>query len=95
MTPAVKASGKSITTVEGLAVRGELNPLQRAFVNLGAIQCGFCTPGILMSATGLLAKNPKPSEVEIREAIAGNLCRCTGYDRIVRAVMDAAQRMNT
>jgi carbon-monoxide dehydrogenase small subunit len=90
MMPAMKADGKSITTIEHLAAKGELNPLQRAFVDRAAIQCGFCTPGILMSVTGLLATNPKPSEMDIREAIAGNLCRCTGYDRIVRAVMDVA-----
>jgi aerobic carbon-monoxide dehydrogenase small subunit len=83
---AVEMDGREITTVEGLARDGVLDPLQQAFIEEGAIQCGFCTPGMLMSAQGLLNKNPFPTEDEIRKAIQGNLCRCTGYDPIVRAV---------
>lgn len=86
LTLAVEMDGREITTVEGLARDGVLDPLQQAFIEEGAIQCGFCTPGMLMSAQGLLNKNPFPSEDEIRKAIQGNLCRCTGYDPIVRAV---------
>ena len=83
---AVEIDGREITTVEGLAKDGVLAPLQQAFIEEGAIQCGFCTPGMLMSAQGLLNKNPFPTEDDIRTAIQGNLCRCTGYDPIVRAV---------
>jgi aerobic-type carbon monoxide dehydrogenase small subunit (CoxS/CutS family) len=86
LTLAVEMDGREITTVEGLARDGVLDPLQQAFIEEGAIQCGFCTPGMLMSAQGLLNKNPSPTEDEIRKAIQGNLCRCTGYDPIVRAV---------
>lgn len=90
MVLAVEADGAEIVTVEGLA-RGEvLDPLQRAFVEEGAVQCGFCTPGMLISARALLDRNPNPSEAEIREALLGNLCRCTGYTRIVQAVQRAA-----
>jgi len=88
---ALQAAGRSITTVEGLASGdGALHPLQRAFVEGGGIQCGFCTPGMLMSATALLAEDPDPSEDAIRDALAGNLCRCTGYQPIIRAVQRAA-----
>ena len=87
---AVEAEGSSILTVEGLAQNGELDPLQRAFIEEGAVQCGFCTPGMLMSAKMILDNNPDPSEAEIRKALAGNLCRCTGYVRIVKAVKKAA-----
>lgn len=87
---AVKADGREVTTVEGLAGPGGLHPLQQAFVEEGAVQCGFCTPGMLMAAKVLLDANPCPDEREIRAALAGNLCRCTGYVRIVRAVQRAA-----
>ena len=88
---ALQAAGRAVTTVEGLAgPGGELHPLQRAFVEGGGIQCGFCTPGMLMSATALLAEDPDPSEDAIRDALAGNLCRCTGYQPIIRAVQRAA-----
>jgi carbon-monoxide dehydrogenase small subunit len=83
---AVQADGASITTVEGLAVDGTLAPIQEFFLTEGGVQCGFCTPGMLISATALLAGNPEPTEDEIRIALSGNLCRCTGYDGIVRAV---------
>ncbi|HJX12204.1 MAG TPA: (2Fe-2S)-binding protein [Dehalococcoidales bacterium] len=89
---AVEAQGKRIDTVEGLAENGELHPLQESFIRHGALQCGFCTPGMLMAARGLLNENPKPGEPEARQAIAGNLCRCTGYDKIVKAILDAAGR---
>lgn len=85
-----EAQGKQIATVEGLAQGTELHPLQQKFLEHASLQCGICTPGFLMSAKALLDRNPKPSEAEIRYALAGNLCRCTGYDKIVKAVMDAA-----
>jgi aerobic-type carbon monoxide dehydrogenase small subunit (CoxS/CutS family) len=89
---AVQASGRSVLTVEGLARDGEaLHPLQRAFHERHALQCGFCTPGFLMSAEALLRERPDPSEREVREALAGNLCRCTGYEGIVEAVLDVAR----
>ncbi len=88
---AVEAEGQQIITVEGLATNGKLDPLQQAFITHGALQCGFCTPGFLMSARAFLNVNPHPSEHEIRLAIAGNLCRCTGYDKIVRAIQAVAQ----
>jgi len=81
---AVEAQGKRIETVEGVSHDGELHPLQQAFINHGSFQCGFCTPGMLMAAKGLLNENPKPSEEEVRRAIAGNLCRCTGYNKYVK-----------
>ena len=87
---ALQAAGRSITTVEGLAGDEELGALQRAFLQQGGVQCGFCTPGMLVSATALLEANPDPSEDEVRLALAGNLCRCTGYDGIVRAVRGVA-----
>jgi carbon-monoxide dehydrogenase small subunit len=83
---AADAHGRSVTTVEGLERDGKLDPLQEAFVEEGSVQCGFCTPGMLMAAKGLLNENPAPTEEEIRRGIAGNLCRCTGYVRIVRAI---------
>jgi carbon-monoxide dehydrogenase small subunit len=89
---AVEAQGKSIETVEGLEQNGELHRLQQAFIEHGAFQCGFCTPGVLMAAKGLLNKNPKPSEEEVRRAIAGNLCRCTGYNKYVEAILDVAAK---
>jgi carbon-monoxide dehydrogenase small subunit len=87
---AAQVQGKSVLTVEGLSSAGQLNALQKKFIENGAVQCGFCTPGILMSATALLARNPKPSQEEIRRALAGNLCRCTGYAAIIKAVAAAA-----
>jgi aerobic carbon-monoxide dehydrogenase small subunit len=87
---AAQADGSAITTVEGLARNGELTPLQAAFKRHHALQCGFCTPGFLMTAAALLAENPKPSEAEVREYLSGNICRCTGYQFIVDAVLDAA-----
>ncbi len=88
---AVQADGASVTTIEGMAQDGELHPLQEAFWNDHALQCGYCTPGMIMAAAGLLAENPNPSEEEVRHALEGNLCRCTGYQNIVKAVLDAAK----
>lgn len=87
---ALEADGKTVLTVEGLSRNNELHPLQQAFIEEGAIQCGFCTPGMLMSAKALLDENEAPSEDDIRQGLAGNLCRCTGYNRIVNAVSKAA-----
>ncbi len=87
---AMQAAGRRIETVEGLATGGKLHPLQQAFIDEGGVQCGFCTPGMLMSAKALLDSNPNPSEAEIRRYLSGNLCRCTGYSGIVRAVQKAA-----
>jgi carbon-monoxide dehydrogenase small subunit len=87
---AVQAIGRSIQTVEGLAVDGHLHPLQSAFIEEGGVQCGFCTPGMLMSAKALLDINPHPTEADVRHYLSGNLCRCTGYSGIVRAVLKAA-----
>jgi aerobic-type carbon monoxide dehydrogenase small subunit (CoxS/CutS family) len=84
---ALQADGRQVTTVEGLADGAELTPLQRAFLEHGGVQCGFCTPGMLISATALLEANPEPTEEEVRIALSGNLCRCTGYDGIVKAVL--------
>ena len=86
----VEAQGKNIVTVEGLAINGVLHVLQNKFPEHAALQCGICTPGFLISAKSLLDRNPKPTEHEVRYALAGNLCRCTGYDKIVKAVLDAA-----
>ncbi len=92
--PVCEAAGTSVTTVEGLAeANGALSPIQRAFVDKGGSQCGFCTPGIVMSGVALLAGNPDPSEEEIRYALTGNLCRCTGYVQIVESIRAAAARM--
>ncbi|MCP3853619.1 MAG: (2Fe-2S)-binding protein [Actinomycetia bacterium] len=90
---APEAEGASITTVEGLADGDHLHPLQECFLEGAALQCGVCTPGILVAAKALLDKNDNPTETEIRYALAGNLCRCTGYDKIIRSVQDAAERM--
>jgi aerobic-type carbon monoxide dehydrogenase small subunit (CoxS/CutS family) len=90
---ALQAEGREITTVEGLSDDGELAPLQRAFLAAGGVQCGFCTPGMLISATALLRENPRPSEDEVRVALSGNLCRCTGYQKIVVAVLSAADEL--
>jgi len=89
---AVEAQGKRITTIEGLAKDGQLHPLQQAFIDHGAIQCGFCTPGVILSAKALLDRNPKPTEAEVRAAIAGNLCRCTGYVKSVEAILAASEK---
>jgi carbon-monoxide dehydrogenase small subunit len=96
LVAAGQAHGRSVTTVEGLAggtgaADGQLDPVQRAFVECGAVQCGFCTPGLLVTTHDLLARNPDPSDPEIREALAGNLCRCTGYEKILDAVRAAAE----
>ena len=88
-----EADGREIGTIEGMADGEELHPLQRKSLEHAALQCGICTPGILVAAKALLEHNPKPTETEVRFGLAGNLCRCTGYDKIVRAVMDAAQEM--
>jgi aerobic-type carbon monoxide dehydrogenase small subunit (CoxS/CutS family) len=87
---ALQAEGREVTTVEGLARGGSLSPLQQAFLEHGGVQCGFCTPGMLISATALLAANPQPTEDEVRIGLSGNLCRCTGYDGIVKAVLSVA-----
>ena len=86
-----QAEGREITTVEGLAPEGELSPVQEAFLAAGAVQCGFCTPGLIVATDDLLGRNPEPTDAEIREALAGNLCRCTGYHNIVKAVLSAAK----
>ena len=87
---AIEAEGHNILTIEGLAQDGELHPLQKAFIEEGAVQCGFCTPGMIMNAKAILDINPHPTEEQVRLAIAGNLCRCTGYDKIVRAILKVA-----
>lgn len=87
----VEADGRSVQTIEGLAADGKLSPLQQAFLDHGAVQCGFCIPGMIMSAKYLLDTNPNPTEAEIKEGLAGNLCRCAGYSRIIAAVKDAAK----
>jgi carbon-monoxide dehydrogenase small subunit len=91
---ALQADGREVATIEGLAATDGLAPLQRAFLEEGGVQCGFCTPGMLISATALLRANPDPSDEEVRIALAGNLCRCTGYDGIVRAVLNVAATKN-
>jgi len=87
---AVEVDGQEIVTIEGLAKEGELHPLQQAFIDEGAVQCGFCTPGVILTAKALLDSNPHPTEAQVRLGIAGNLCRCTGYDKIVRAILKVA-----
>jgi len=89
---ALEANGTDVLTIEGLARDGKLHPLQQAFLDHGAVQCGFCIPGMILAAKCLLDRNPHPSEEEIRHAIAGNLCRCTGYTKIVQAVAAAGER---
>ncbi len=91
---AVEVEGRQVLTIEGLGTEDALDPLQQAFIEAGALQCGFCTPGMLLSAKALLMKNPRPNEAEIRAALAGNLCRCTGYDKIIKAVQAAAGSMD-
>ena len=88
---AVQSNGCEVLTIEGMAENGHLHPIQQSFVDKGAIQCGFCTPGMLLSAKALLEDNPRPTEIEIRTAISGNLCRCTGYQKIVEAIKDASE----
>jgi carbon-monoxide dehydrogenase small subunit len=89
---AVEAAGKDVLTIEGLSKGGQLHPIQKAFIEHGAIQCGFCTPGMILTAKALLDENPTPTEEEVRDAIAGNLCRCTGYVKIVEAIMAVADQ---
>jgi carbon-monoxide dehydrogenase small subunit len=89
---AVQADGAQVTTIEGLGSEGNLHPMQEAFWNNHGLQCGYCTPGMIMAATALLAENPDPSEDEVRHALEGNLCRCTGYHNIVKSVLDAASK---
>ena len=91
---AVQADGSSVTTVEGLSTNGTLHPIQEGFKEEHGLQCGFCTPGMMMTATDLLKRNPNPTEHEIRDALEGNFCRCTGYHNIVRAIQHAAKKMN-
>lgn len=92
--PAMEVDGKNVTTIEGLTdAQGNLHPIQKAFIEYGAIQCGFCTPGMVLSAKALLDENPKPTEEEIRNGIAGNLCRCTGYLQIVQAIKAASGQL--
>ncbi len=88
---AAHAEGKKVTTIEGLARNGKLHPIQEAFIKYGAVQCGYCTPGMILSGKALLDSNPNPTEKEVREGIAGNICRCTGYVKIVQAILAAAQ----
>jgi len=88
---AVQADGCEVTTIEGLAANGSLHPVQRAFIEKGGVQCGFCTPGMIMAAADLLERNPSPSLEEVREGLAGNLCRCTGYTKIYESVLAAAE----
>ena len=93
ITLAVQANGREVTTIEGLEqADGNLHPLQQAFIDHGAIQCGFCTPGMILAAKALLDENPRPTELEVRNAIAGNLCRCTGYQKIVEAILAASSK---
>jgi carbon-monoxide dehydrogenase small subunit len=91
---AAQAQGRDVVTVEGIANGNGLHEVQRAFVETGGVQCGFCTPGLIVASHDLLRRNPRPSDAEIREALAGNLCRCTGYEKILDAVRLAARRMN-
>jgi carbon-monoxide dehydrogenase small subunit len=91
LTLALEAQGKDILTIEGVAQNGQLHPIQQAFIDHFAVQCGFCTPGMILSAKALLDRNPHPTEEEVRKAIAGNLCRCTGYVKIVEAILAAAE----
>lgn len=93
-TLAVECEGRDVVTVEGIAKNGQLHPIQKQFIEKWALQCGYCTPGMIMSAKALLDVNPHPTELEIREAVEGNLCRCTGYAKIVEAIQAAAAEMN-
>ena len=89
---APEVNGCQVVTIEGLARQGELDPIQSAFIEEGAVQCGFCTPGMIMSTKALLMENPDPTEEQVKKALAGNLCRCTGYERILKAVLNAADK---
>jgi aerobic carbon-monoxide dehydrogenase small subunit len=91
---AAQAQGRDVVTVEGLTGDGELHPVQQAFIEAGAVQCGFCTPGLIVATHELLGRNPDPTDEEIREALAGNLCRCTGYEKILQAVRTSARGMS-
>ncbi len=91
---ALQADGRSVTTIEGLAPEGAMHPLQEAFHENHGLQCGYCTPGMLMAAASFLKENPDPTEEEVREALSGNLCRCTGYQNIVVSILDAAERLS-
>jgi carbon-monoxide dehydrogenase small subunit len=93
LTLAIACQGKSILTIEGVEQNGELHPIQKAFIEKGAIQCGYCTPGMVLSAKALLDENPNPTKEEIQRGISGNLCRCTGYEKIVEAVQEAAETL--
>lgn len=95
MVLAVRANGKSVVTIEGLAANGRLNPVQRAFVRHGAVQCGFCTPGMVLVLTKLLAENPQPTAREIKNAISGNICRCTGYIKIIEAIAELSHELSS
>jgi carbon-monoxide dehydrogenase small subunit len=92
MVLAVECDGAQVTTIEGLSKNGRLDPIQQAMIDLGGVQCGFCTPGVILSTRALLNRNPDPTDFEIRDALAGNLCRCTGYQSIINAVKQAAQQ---
>jgi carbon-monoxide dehydrogenase small subunit len=91
---AAEAEGREVTTIEGLAAGSTLHPVQQAFVDVGAVQCGYCTPGMVLVAAALVARNAKPTEADVRHAISGNFCRCTGYQKIVEAVLAAAARVH-
>ncbi|MBI4329935.1 MAG: (2Fe-2S)-binding protein [Chloroflexi bacterium] len=93
LTLAVEAQGKKIVTIEGMANHGQLHPIQQAFIDHGAIQCGYCTPGMILSARALLDRNPRPSLQDVKDGMYGNLCRCTGYTRIVQAIQAAAAKL--
>jgi aerobic carbon-monoxide dehydrogenase small subunit len=92
LTLAVEADGRRVTTIEGLDKDGDVSDLQKAFIEHGAVQCGYCSPGMILTAQGLLAENPSPAEPDVRRALAGNLCRCTGYESIVAAILDVAEK---
>ncbi len=94
LTAAIQVEGKEVLTIEGLAKDGKLHPLQKAFIETAGVQCGFCTPGFIMAAYALLLVNPKPTRQEVREWLSGNLCRCTGYEQIVEAVLRAAEELS-
>jgi carbon-monoxide dehydrogenase small subunit len=90
--PALQVNRRSVTTIEGVSRDGVIHPIQEAFITYGAIQCGYCTPGMILSAKALLDRNPRPQEMEVREALVGNLCRCTGYQKIVEAILSLVKR---
>jgi carbon-monoxide dehydrogenase small subunit len=92
---AAQADGREVLTIEGLATNGKLHPVQQAFIDAGGVQCGFCTPGMIMAAKSLLDRNPSPTLEQVREGLAGNLCRCTGYAKIYEAVMEAAAKIES